>query len=112
MTTKLFEEIVEFHSYDPGKLFNALALSGEVGGLNNIIKKLIYIQNQRQWFDKEERKQLSDNLINDAREEIGDCLFYLTRLAQIFGLTINEVMINQTHKLKVQSEKYGRNFIK
>lgn len=62
-----------------------LGLNGEVGELTDIFKKVLYHGKE---FDP-----------IDVMLELGDILYYLTAICNIFGLDINEIMLNNNAKL-------------
>lgn len=74
---------------DIGGIFNAcLGLSGEVGELNDMIKKWIFHE-----------KPLD---IEHAKKEAGDCLWYLAMLCESFGWDLEEIMQMNVDKLKAR----------
>lgn len=71
-----------------GVLNAALGLSGEVGELNDIIKKWIFHE-----------KQLD---IDHAKKEAGDICWYLAMLCESFGWNLDEIMQINIDKLKAR----------
>ena len=77
-----------------GKMLNAsLGLSGEVGELNDLIKKWIFHH--------------EDLDIIHAKKEIGDILWYIVLMCDAFGFTLDEVMQTNVDKLKARYENKG-----
>lgn len=71
-----------------GVLNAALDLSGEVGELNDILKKWIFHE-----------KQLD---IDHAKKEAGDICWYLAMLCESFGWNFDEIMQINIDKLKAR----------
>lgn len=71
-----------------GVLNAALGLSGEVGELNDMLKKWIFHE-----------KQLD---IDHAKKEAGDICWYLAMLCESFGWNLDEIMQINIDKLKVR----------
>lgn len=71
-----------------GVLNAALGLSGEVGELNDILKKWIFHE-----------KQLD---IDHAKKEAGDICWYLAMLCKSFGWNFDEIMQINIDKLKAR----------
>lgn len=66
----------------------SLGLSGEVGELVDTVKKHVFYG---QPFD-----------MQNAQEELGDILFYLTAMCQSLGLTLDYVMADNRAKLQLR----------
>ncbi len=81
----------QFHS--PKNL--VMALTGEVGELNELF----------QWLTEQQSKELTHDPQRKQRvsEELADVLFYLVRMADVMGIDLNEAAIQ---KLALNSEKY------
>lgn len=81
----------QFHS--PKNL--VMALSGEVGELNEIF----------QWLSEEASKSAarSPETGQAVRDELADVLMYLVRLASVLGVDLNAAVQN---KLRINGEKY------
>ena len=74
----------DFH--DMGGIVNAaLGLSGEVGELNDMIKKWIFHNTQ---LDKEH-----------VKKEIGDVMWYVAMMCESFGFSLDDVMQTNVDKL-------------
>lgn len=71
-----------------GVLNAALGLSGEVGELNDMLKKWIFHE-----------KQLD---IDHAKKEAGDICWYLAMLCESFGWNFDEIMQINIDKLKAR----------
>lgn len=72
-----------------------LGLSGEVGEINDILKK---------WLFHKSRKPLDTEKLKD---EIGDVLWYLSILAFELNLTLEEIMEHNIAKLE---QRHGNGF--
>ncbi len=72
-----------------------MALSGEVGELNEIF----------QWLDNKEstREKLSESQFSCIEEEIADIYLYLIRLADKLDIELNQAA---NKKIKINAEKY------
>lgn len=81
----------QFHS--PKNL--VMALTGEVGELNELF----------QWLTEHQSKELVDDPKAKGRvaEELADVLFYLVRTASVMGIDLNEAAVD---KLALNEEKY------
>lgn len=114
MTTDDFELLVTKHSLQPNNyLFNSNALTGEAGEVANQVKKREMALLRPDWVTQNENRLPSvADFENEIKKELGDVLFYLTRLALDNGLSLESIMISQAVKLKKQSLQYGRNFLK
>lgn len=74
---------------DLGGVLNAcLGLSGEVGELNDMIKKWIFHEKQ---FDEEH-----------AKKELGDVMWYVAMMCYSFGWNMDEIMQMNVDKLKAR----------
>lgn len=77
---------------DLGGIFNAcLGLSGEVGELNDMIKKWIFHEKP---FDEVH-----------AKKELGDVLWYVAMMCYSFGWDLDEIMQMNVDKLKARYPK-------
>lgn len=75
--------------YDMGGVIMAsLGLSGEVGELNDMIKKWIFHRSEMD--------------ITHAKKELGDILWYVACMANSFGWSLNEIMQMNIDKLRVR----------
>jgi len=65
------------------------------------------------WVTQDENPLMSaDHFQDKLVDELGDALFYLTRVALDAGKTLEEIMFRQDRKLVDQSSKYKRTFLK
>ena len=77
---------------DVGGIINAcLGLSGEVGELNDMIKKWIFHEKQ---FD-----------VEHAKKEVGDILWYIAMMCESFSWDMSEMMEMNIEKLKARYPK-------
>lgn len=81
----------QFHS--PKNL--VMALTGEVGELNELF----------QWLTEQQSIDLANDPERKQRvgEELADVLFYLVRIASVMGVDLNQVAVR---KLALNAEKY------
>lgn len=81
--------ILDEDGIDLGGVFNAcLGLSGEVGELNDMIKKWIFHEKP---FDEVH-----------AKKELGDVLWYVAMMCHSFGWDLDEIMQMNVDKLKAR----------
>ncbi len=85
----------QFHS--PKNL--AMALSVEAAEIVELF----------QWMTEEQSKNLSKEKIEKLKEEIGDVMIYLTKLADKFGI---EPLQAAKEKLKINEKKYPAGLVK
>ena len=90
MSTARLELSIDMNSkYDMGGIVMAtMGLSGEVGELNDMIKKWIFHK--------------SDMNITHAKKELGDILWYVACMAESFGWSLDEIMKMNIDKLKAR----------
>lgn len=82
-------EYVNAIQCDIGGILNAsLGLSGEVGELNDMIKKWIF---HEKTFDEEH-----------ARKELGDVMWYVAMMCESFGWDLDEILQMNVDKLKAR----------
>ena len=75
--------------YDMGGIVMAtMGLSGEVGELNDMIKKWIFHK--------------TDMDITHAKKELGDIMWYIACMAESFGWSLDEIMQLNIDKLKAR----------
>ncbi|MCD8503485.1 MAG: nucleotide pyrophosphohydrolase [Burkholderiaceae bacterium] len=81
----------QFHS--PKNL--VMALTGEVGELNELF----------QWLTEQQSKELANDPEGKRRvaEELADVLFYLVRTASVMGIDLNQAA---SDKLALNAQKY------
>ena len=81
--------LLERDGKDIGGVFNAcLGLSGEVGELNDMIKKWIFHEKP---FDEEH-----------AKKELGDVMWYVAMMCESFGWDLDEIFQMNVDKLKAR----------
>jgi NTP pyrophosphatase (non-canonical NTP hydrolase) len=114
MKTEQFEDLVIEHSLCPGKkLYNATALAGEVGEVCNNLKKMHMANMNPEWVTQEKNPLLTaEHFREKLIDELGDALFYLTRVAIDNGTDLRRLMMRQEAKLSEQCDKYERIFLK
>lgn len=90
LSTARLEHSIDMNSkYDIGGIVMAtMGLSGEVGELNDMIKKWIFHK--------------SDMDITHAKKELGDILWYVACMAESFGWNLDEIMRMNIDKLKAR----------
>lgn len=90
MSTCRLETSIDINSeYDMGGIVMAtMGLSGEVGELNDMIKKWIFHQ--------------TDMDITHAKKELGDIMWYIACMAESFGWSLDEIMRMNIDKLKAR----------
>lgn len=90
MSTARLELSIDKNSkYDMGGIVMAtMGLSGEVGELNDMIKKWIFHK--------------SDMDITHAKKELGDIMWYIACMAESFGWSLDEIMQMNIDKLKAR----------
>ncbi len=73
--------------YDLGGIINAsMGLSGEVGELNDFLKKWVF-----------HGHEMNENAI---KKEIGDCCWYIALMCESFGFDLDEILKMNVEKLK------------
>ena len=90
MSTARLELSIDMNSkYDMGGIVMAtMGLSGEVGELNDMIKKWIFHK--------------TDMDITHAKKELGDIMWYIACMAESFGWSLDEIMQMNIDKLKAR----------
>ena len=84
--------LLERDGKDIGGVFNAcLGLSGEVGELNDMIKKWVFHEKP---LDEEH-----------AKKEMGDVMWYVAMMCYSFGWDLDEIMQMNVDKLKARYPK-------
>lgn len=95
MTAPEYEVHVSQHAKEDLDLnYAVIALNGEAGEVAEWYKKAVLRKNKVGLTDR------------DLQEELGDVLFYLTRLAQLKGWTLAEIM--DINKLKLDGRVAAR----
>lgn len=72
-----------------GLLYTVIGLSGEAGELSNKVKKIM----------RDDAFKISEELRQDLLSELGDCCWYLDRIANELGSTLEEVALMNNDKL-------------
>ena len=86
-TGRLTNKISNTSKYDVGGILNAaLGLSGEVGELNDILKKWIFHE-----------KNLD---VEHTKKEIGDIMWYVAMMCESFGWNLDDILQMNVDKLK------------
>lgn len=75
-----------------GLMYLALGLAGEVGEVCNKVKKIV----RGDYRDDETKEQAAYEAIKD---ELGDCLWYLSALPKVLGTTFDDVAAANLFKL-------------
>lgn len=70
-----------------------LGLLGECGELANKAKKLLYRDNP------------TPQLLKDTINELGDCQWYLARIADVLGISLSSVMFENKCKLEGRAKR-------
>lgn len=88
-TLRVVIAIADRGNKDLGGILNAcLGLSGEVGELNDLIKKSIFHEKE---FDE-----------GHAKKELSDCLWYVAMMCESFGWSMDDIMQINIDKLKAR----------
>lgn len=77
-----------------------LALGGEVGEVQNLIKKLA-----RGDYGSMRESAFKEKFIVNIREELGDVLFYFVSLCSSLGIELDDVVENIIPKVEAKSKK-------
>jgi len=107
-----FADVVRHYSIHENLLYLGNALSGEVGEVANVIKKirireLLTIRNEK-ISSNVTMSEYKENLI----DELGDVLFYVTGTCNRLGVSLDDLKKNQVAKLERQSKELGMPFRK
>ena len=92
MEIKKYQGIIKETAVYPkeiGVLYCALGLCGEAGEVAEKIKK-VYRDNEG---------VITEETTKNIKKELGDCLWYITALANELGLTLDQVMETNYNKL-------------
>lgn len=71
-----------------------LGLSGEVGEINNVAKKII----------RDSNGEISESITNTLKKELGDVFWYTARLCKILNVSMDEVIEQNVLKLSKRLE--------
>lgn len=114
MTIKEYQTIIEKTAIYPkniGIAYCALGLTGEAGEVAEKIKKLYrdkqhlinYIQRGEEPSDVNKFLQMVQ-LIEGIKKELGDVIWYVTALANEFGISLEDIMESNYNKLIKRKE--------
>lgn len=88
---------------DSGELvYMALGLAGEGGEFVDLVKKIARDHGYTLDLD-----MVSTPLLHELRDELGDVLWYLTQLAHLLGLDLEELMYINKAKLEAREAHGG-----
>lgn len=76
-------------------LYGALGLNGEAGEIADKIKKLY----------RDRDGKVDDEFRDDMKKELGDVLWYVARIADDFGLTLQDVADGNVQKLSSRKDR-------
>jgi NTP pyrophosphatase (non-canonical NTP hydrolase) len=76
-------------------IYPTLGLAGEAGEVANKVKKI----------DRDQRGALSDEVKKGIAKEMGDTLWYLATLATEFGLSLDDIAVDNIKKLASRSDR-------
>lgn len=115
-SNEIFRVVVEKHTMNgKDEFFTMSALTGELGELANVIKKMefykhieTYNKRVNSGIQAGTRKPFKEIFIDEA----GDTLFYFFQLLNKMDVNIEDVMLYQARKLENQSEQYKKVFKK
>jgi NTP pyrophosphatase (non-canonical NTP hydrolase) len=97
-TTWHFEKSSKYKPEDIEILYLSLALGGEVGELQNLVKKVF----RRKYHTK---GHSSDELEKELPSELADVLYYLLRLSASTGVDLEKAF---KEKMKENKERYNK----
>ena len=103
---KTLEDFQAFHRwldeknhFDPDILFNMVLLSGEVGEVAQVLKKIRKQANLLRDEQEQEPDEAMSTAITQFREELGqelaDCLAYIFKLANYAGIDLQEAYVKK-----------------
>ncbi len=90
----------EQKGFDPDILFNMVLLTGEVGEVAEVMKK---IHKRAYTLEKEQGSKVAkESALSEYREDLGselaDCLAYLLKLANYAGVDLQEAYLKKMEK--------------
>lgn len=98
MSKNILEKYSEFQQNTQKKQFDikymALGLGGEVGEVQNDIKKL----------ERDDNNQLKEDRRNKIITELGDTMWYFTGICNQIGCSLQEVLENNMEKLSQRNQ--------
>ena len=83
------------HGLDPGWVYYVLGIAGETGELVEKIKKLF----------RDDYGKITLKKLDEIKKEMGDCLWYHARLADVLGIDFNDVASKNIEKLLDRMER-------
>ena len=89
-----FTETTAIYPKDRELEYLCLGLTSESGEIAGKVKKLI-----------RDKKELTINAQGEIISELGDTLWYVTRLCAVMGITLEELMENNYTKLSSRKER-------
>ncbi len=105
MEIKEYQTIIEKTAIYPkeiGPLYCTLGLAGETGEVAEKIKKIYRDNPKLLALLKDKNKQYYSDVIdfqNDLTKELGDILWYVTALANEFGISLEDIFAKNYEKL-------------
>lgn len=110
-----FKEFVSERLIDDDINYIGNALAGEVGEVNNVLKRM-HVKTKSKQYQDILNKQVSAGIINpldvQLKEELGDVMFYIFALIDKFGFSLSDILEMQKHKIIGQSIAYQEKFKK
>lgn len=98
MSTNILEIYSEFQQNTQKKQFDikymALGLGGEVGEVQNEIKKL----------ERDDNNQLDEDRRNKIITELGDTMWYFTGICNQIGCSLQQILENNMEKLSQRNQ--------
>ncbi len=88
----------------PELMYLTLGLAGESGEFADAVKKIVRACGAHNDEGFEEL-MLQDGGQHKLADELGDVLWYLVKLASFLGLTVEQLMLKNTHKLHERLRK-------
>ncbi|MAJ97450.1 hypothetical protein CL644_01060 [bacterium] len=79
-------------------IYTALGLAGETGEVVEKIKKIY----------RNDKGVISEDKVNDLKREMGDVLWYLSQMARVLGVTLEDVAQENVKKLQ---DRQNRNVL-
>lgn len=87
-------------------LYTALGLTGEAGEVAEKLKKAIRKGSQEHPLEKLTPATVAyDDLRSDLVKELGDCMWYVARMADELGVTLADVVDANVEKLSSRKER-------
>lgn len=113
---RTIRDFQEFHQWLDEKnhfntdlFLNAMLLSGEVGEVAQVLKKIHFMVDPSR---SDGEVQSLDEALSSERENLGqelaDCLAYIFKLANYTGVDLQEAYLKKMHKNLARTWKYSR----